>query len=243
MTRLGPLRTLVARRSRSGERGQGIVELTLILPVFLMLFVVVLDLGRVAAAQIGLENAAREGAAQAAQTPTDFSPTSPCPIDGSSNRIWCVVKLEASGGTAITAGDVSVTCTPAPGCAAPVASGSAVTVRITGRMQLLTPLMGAFFGGQTVNLSASATEHREWLPASGLNVPTPASTPTAAPNCKTVPSLVGSTVANARSSWTAAGFTGSFTPATGQSSKIVVTQSQAPGACLAASTAMTVTYQ
>lgn len=215
------------------------------MPVFLMLFVVVLDLGRVAAAQIGLENAAREGAAQAAQTPTDFSATSPCPPDGSSNRVWCVVKLEASGGTLVSASDVSVSCMPAPGCGAPVASGSTVTVRVAGRLQLLTPLMAVFFGGQTVHLSASATEHREWLPASGLSVPTPTptATPTATPTCKTVPNLVGSTVANARSAWTAAGFTGSFTPSSGQTSKIVVTQSQTPGACLPASTTMTVTYQ
>ena len=216
------------------------MELTLILPVFLLLFVVVLDFGRVAATQIGLENAAREGAAQAARTPTDFNASSPCPAGATSNTIWCVVKLESSGGVAITTSDVAVTCAPA-GCASPVASGSTVTVRINGRLQLLTPLMGAFFRDQTVYLSASATEHREWLPASGLT--TPIATPTPTPTCKTIPNLIGVTVGNARTAWTAAGFTGSFTPASGQTAKIVATQSQTAGACLPAGTTMTVTYR
>jgi beta-lactam-binding protein with PASTA domain len=56
-----------------------------------------------------------------------------------------------------------------------------------------------------------------------------------------VPSLKGKTVQDARTAWTAAGFTGSFTPAHGQDTKIVKSQNPNPGACLPATTGIVVT--
>ncbi|MBA3236655.1 MAG: hypothetical protein H0T59_11815 [Chloroflexi bacterium] len=73
--------------------------------------------------------------------------------------------------------------------------------------------------------------------------PTPTPAPTRTPVCAVVPRLVGSTVPNARAAWTAAGFTGSFSPANGQNNKIVLTQSQPAGACLPTTTTMVVTVQ
>jgi hypothetical protein len=165
------------RRHRH-THGQGLVEFALILPVVMLFFVAVLDLGRAAAAQVALTNAAREGAFQAALTPTDFNAAAPCPADGSSNKVWCRIKLESSGGVSIAPSDVSVSCSG--GCSSNVASGSTVTVGINGHFALFTPLMGAFFGGQNVTLSASATEHREWLP-NPTSTPTPSPTPTPTP--------------------------------------------------------------
>jgi hypothetical protein len=49
------------------------------------------------------------------------------------------------------------------------------------------------------------------------------------------------TVQNARTAWTAAGFTGSFTPLHGQDTKIVKSQDPNPGACLPATTGIVVT--
>ena len=74
--------------------------------------------------------------------------------------------------------------------------------------------------------------------------PTPAPTPTPTPvaTCLVVPDLVGATVADARAAWTAAGFTGSFSPAFGLNTKVVQTQSQSSGSCMAAETTMVVTY-
>jgi hypothetical protein len=50
------------------------------------------------------------------------------------------------------------------------------------------------------------------------------------------------TVAHARAAWTTAGFSGSFSPAAGQNNKIVQTQSETPGDCLAAGTSIVVTH-
>jgi hypothetical protein len=68
--------------------------------------------------------------------------------------------------------------------------------------------------------------------------PTPAPTPTP---CVTVPNLVGMTVANARAAWTGAGFTGAFSPAgKGRDAWIVDDQTQAAGACIAPTSAISV---
>jgi beta-lactam-binding protein with PASTA domain len=63
------------------------------------------------------------------------------------------------------------------------------------------------------------------------------------PPCVTVPNLIGMTVAEARAAWSAAGFTGSFSPASGSSTRIVVSQNRTAGSCLAASTTVTVTHE
>jgi hypothetical protein len=59
----------------------------------------------------------------------------------------------------------------------------------------------------------------------------------------TVPTLTGLTITTARTAWTAAGFTGSFSPVHGNDTKIVLTQSQTPGACLPAETSIVVTFR
>ncbi|MGI8830388.1 MAG: TadE/TadG family type IV pilus assembly protein [Candidatus Limnocylindria bacterium] len=69
--------------------------------------------------------------------------------------------------------------------------------------------------------------------------------PCTAPD-KQVPNLNGLTVTQARSAWTSAGFTGTFTPATGSDTNVVSGQttspSSAPGDCRAPATAVTVTH-
>ena len=62
------------------------MEFALILPVFMLFFATTLDLGRLAAAQLTVANAAKEGAFQAATTPTDFSPSNPCPSTDRGSR-------------------------------------------------------------------------------------------------------------------------------------------------------------
>lgn len=72
--------------------------------------------------------------------------------------------------------------------------------------------------------------------------PTPTSPRTPAPACRTVPNLVQRTVGDARAAWAAAGFTGAFSPANGQTKMIVQSQSRSAGVCRAPSTSISVTY-
>jgi Flp pilus assembly protein TadG len=184
------------RHLEQRSRGQALVELALILPVFMLFFAAILDLGRIAAAQISVQNAAREGAFQAAQTPSDFSAVSPCPADGATNKIYCRIKLESSGGVTVASSDVAVTCRLSgaivdTSCATmPPGIGNTIKVAVTGHFRLLTPLMSVFFGGnQNVTFTGAAVYNLETLPVSGLNTPAPTATPTPTPT----PTPVGAT--------------------------------------------------
>ena len=180
-------RAALRRHLRTRARGQSLVEFALILPVLMLFFAAILDLGRIAAAQIAIANAAREGAFQAAQTPTDFDSTKTCPDDGKSNLIYCRIKLESSGSISVAPTDVDVVCSPA-NCATGI--GNTVTVRVRGHFSLLTPLMAALFGGQqNVTFTGSAVVNRETLPVSmGAVTPTASPSPTPSASASVAPS-------------------------------------------------------
>ena len=82
-----------------------------------------------------------------------------------------------------------------------------------------------------------------------LPPPTPVATPTPTPTpptCRLVPTLEGFTVSAARAKWTAAGFTGPFSPSSGPTNKTVITQTtnppSIPGDCIPANSSVTVTH-
>lgn len=168
------------RRRGPRSRGQSLVEFALILPVFLLFFGAVLDLGRVAAAQVTVTNVAREAAFQARQTPTDFDNTQGCPADGSSNVIICRALLEAKNSPITVApADVSLVCDPA--CTSGL--GNRVTVTVVGHFRLVTPILSAFFGGnQDIQFTASSTHQVETYPTTAVAVPTATPTPTPTPS-------------------------------------------------------------
>jgi Flp pilus assembly protein TadG len=172
------------------------VEFALILPVLMLLFATTLDLGRLALAQLSVENAAREGAFQAAKTPKDIDNTKTCPADAASNKVVCRVQLEAkSSGVAIAPADVSVTCSVS-GC--PTGLGNQVTVQVVGHFQLLTPILAPFFGGTTaVTFTRSATNQIETLPVPPTAAPISTATPTPTPTATATPTATPTGTAGA----------------------------------------------
>jgi PKD repeat protein len=145
---------------RNRTLGQSLVEFALVLPVFLLFFAAALDLGRVFYANITLNNAAREGAFQAAITPALYIEDQAC--DQAANRVVCRIQNETTGSMiAIAPTDIDVTCS-IPGCTK--AAGSLVTVEVRGRFRLITPLLSVIFGGQDLNLSSSAIAQIEHFP-------------------------------------------------------------------------------
>lgn len=157
-------------RRRPRTRGQSLVEFALILPIVLLFLAAVVDLGRVFYATISLNNAAREGVFQAAQTPESFQAGQAC--NTATNLVTCRVQLESKGSSVLVApADISMTCGLA-GC--PEGAGSTVTVAVQGQFQLITPLLSMIFGGQTIPMSASATALLEYFPpANTATLPPP----------------------------------------------------------------------
>jgi Flp pilus assembly protein TadG len=162
---------------RTSVRAQALVELALILPVLLLLFVAALDLGRLFYSSITLSNAAREGAMEASVNPTSFVAGAAC--NKSNNRVMCRAVNEASGSfVTVSPSGVTLTCTPS--CAK--ALGNDVTVRVEGQFSVITPIIAYFLGGQSVAIAAEATAQIATAPVGGVaSTPTPSPTPTPTP--------------------------------------------------------------
>jgi Flp pilus assembly protein TadG len=151
------------RRFREQSLGQSLVEFALILPVFLVLVSTAVDLGRMAYARVSIANVAREASFQAAQTPASYLAGLPCTAGSEDlNLVICRAMLESSGSPlVISPADIAMTCSPT--CADGM--GNTVNVTVTGRFNLLTPVMAVFFGGTTITFSASATNQIATVPA------------------------------------------------------------------------------
>ena len=119
------------------SRGQALVELALILPVFLVLFASALDLGRLYYSQITINNAAKEGALEASRNPTSFDSTKPCNATPTGSSAWSSTRRRVRS-TRSRPGDVSLTCSPSP-CPTTPQIGDTVTVSVTGEFTLVSP--------------------------------------------------------------------------------------------------------
>ena len=187
--RLRARRLVSPRPHHRHPRGQALVELAIILPVLLLLVVAAIDLGRLFYAQIAVEGAAREGALYAAvlaDDPTAFQNGAPC--DPATNKVMCRVVNEAAGGfVTVSHADVARSCNPVS-CAAGL--GNTVTVTVTGHFSLITPIVSAFIGGQSVDFDRAAVAQIRTGPtiAGALATPTPTPSPTPTPDPTPIPS-------------------------------------------------------
>jgi hypothetical protein len=213
---------------KTARRGQSVVEFALVLPVLIILGAVTIDLGRIAFARVTLENAAREGAFQASKTPTSFNNALPCPAGAATNLVVCRTQLETRGSPiSIAPGDISLVCDPVD-CTPGI--GHAVTVSVTGRFSLVTPILSVFFGGTSLALASSATAQIETLPPAPAGLPwaTPAPTPSPSGSASASPSPTvdpGCTVPSA-------GFTFVTTPNSGHAPlTMFVTDTSTFGTC------------
>jgi Flp pilus assembly protein TadG len=213
-----------ARRTR----GQSLVEFALILPVLLFLFAAVLDLGRLAFTQIAVNNAAREGAFQAAVTPSSYTAGQPCPSDGKSNVVVCRTILETRGSSiSIAPSDISVQCNPSD-CSSGM--GNTVTVRVTTRFQLLTPIIAQFFvGSSNLTISGTSVAQIKTLPTPGL---APSGSASPSPSASASPSASPTPSPTPACSAPSAGFTFTTAPSNGKAPvTVAVTDTSTSGAC------------
>lgn len=140
----------VAPDSRSGERGQAMVEFGLIVIIFFLLVSGIFDFGRALNGWVVLSNAAREGARQAA--------VGKCDSD---------VTAAARGFAAVPGVDpvtVSVTISPPAGGTSPNCTrtlGDPVTVRVAASFDIVTPLVRAATGLTTWDISSETTMSAE----------------------------------------------------------------------------------
>jgi len=185
-----PSVTRVTGRRASRSRGQAIVELALILPIFLILIASALDLGRLFYSQISVNDAAREAALEASRNPTSFIPNTACTsANKESNRVMCRATNESSGSfVTIAPADVSMACSTNPCPAAPV-MGQTVSVTVVGHFRLITPLLAVFFGGQNTTFATTASAQLLATPPA-VAVPGPVAAFTVSPDSGLTPLVV-----------------------------------------------------
>jgi len=134
--------------------GQALVEFALVLPVLLLLFLAAVDLGRLFYAYVGVENAAREGAAYGMSHSAALANT-PVGQAFSDPTVTTVARREMGGDTHLT---VMYTCNStvvaancAPSAPSTTSAGNTLNVQATYAFTFLSPVV------PSVTLSATAT--------------------------------------------------------------------------------------
>ncbi len=164
---------------RKRRHGQALVEFSLVLPIFLIMLMGVVDVGRAIWAQNSLASAAREGARFAivhGGSDTTICPVGPtrrdvttipgasssCPYPSPSKQAIkdAVIANATAGGTGLTvtvcygtgcSGDTDAI---VAGVSATNARGTSVTIAVTSRINLLTP---AILGMNGFDVAANST--------------------------------------------------------------------------------------
>ncbi|TAK30038.1 MAG: pilus assembly protein [Chloroflexota bacterium] len=126
------------RRSRQ-QRGQSLVEFTLVVPLLLLSLVGISDLGRVMYYYVAISNASVEGSRQA---------SNPLSTD---TDIRNAVHDEASPLIEIAFGDIMITPTPIR------TEGQPVSVTVVYRFAAVTPLVNRMWSGGSLNIQSSTT--------------------------------------------------------------------------------------
>jgi Flp pilus assembly protein TadG len=176
----------IQRLARRDQRGQAVVELAIVAPIMIVLLLAAADLGRVFHSEVTITNAARAGALEAAANPTSYQDGLAC--DAATNRVVCAVQREASGTlVTVTPADIDLVCDPDP-CAE--ALGNTVTVSVRATFGLITPILAAFMGGQTFDLSASSSAQIAVVPTvpGASPSPSPSADPSPSPSPSPDPS-------------------------------------------------------
>jgi len=195
------------------SRAQALIEFALVLPILMLLLVMAVDFGRVFFGWVSIQNAARVGAAYAAENADAWE----APTDAARQARYATLvqnDLQALNCALVEVPDPVFTDADSDGT---YETGDPVEVTLECKFGLITPLGTSIVG--TVDLAGAATFPVHYTIRTGLPPPPP---PPPAPTC-TVPPTVGQSRNTARTLWGDASFqpgnliesgSGNFTVAT-----------------------------
>lgn len=132
---------------KNNENGQTLVEFALILPILLLLVMGIIQFGIIFSAQIGITNAAREGARVAA-------------VGYSVSEVQDTVSHTVGSHISFNLLSTGVVYPPAG-----PTIGQDVTVTVIGEVELIVPIPDVFVPGGSIGLTAVSTMRVENLPS------------------------------------------------------------------------------
>ena len=241
------------RNASHASRGQAMVEFAIILPLLALLLVLAVDFGRVFFGWVGLHNASRIAANEAARRPGAWDVT---PDPAGQNRFRelverdleamnCVIDRNGNGDETDDIPDPVYT--NRAGTADPHELGDLVQVDLECDFRFLTPIAGLIMGNP---LTISASSHFTVFGGTVMGIPVGEEPPTSECLDNEVPNLEGLTVGVARDVWTTYGFdAANFTPdaSAGRDDETVLSQnttpSSVPGDCLVATATVVVSSE
>ena len=192
------------------RRGQALVETALVLPIILILLLGAIDLGRLFFSYVTLHQAARIAANAASVDPDTTAADVPGLIANEDAVMNCdplhpPTLVYTRAGTPVTVAEL----------------GDYAQVELSCEFSLITPLATQLFGGPMEMRARATFPVRTGCigcsPGTGGGVPPPPPPE----QCRTVPNLLGMSVAGARHAWNSAGFIGAFNPAAGNDTRTV----------------------
>lgn len=133
-----------AKTASAGERGQSLVEFTLMAILLGVLLLGILDMGRAYFTYLALQDAAGEGASYGSVYPTHIT-------GGDPNNITYRVRHAAPTGLLVDLANANVNVETSGST-----PGSHITVTVSADYRILTPFVGTLVGGQTITLSAKS---------------------------------------------------------------------------------------
>ncbi len=138
-----------ARNRRLARLGQGLVEFAIVLPILILIMLIALDFGRLFFSYVTLNNATRIAA--------NFGATDPAAFTGTPNTTTynAIVAKETTGLNCALQADSSGNNPPLPTFPAGNTLGGMSVATMTCNFNLITPIIGGFFGGH-VPITASA---------------------------------------------------------------------------------------
>jgi len=132
------------------KKGQSLIEFALLLPVFLLVAVIIFDLGRAVYYYSAVHNAAREGARYGAVYPNDSNGMKTRAVNYAIGLGLTTTNVAAGAGTPIVVGGFS---------------NPTVKVTVTYSFTPATPLLGRFLPGGAITLKGEAVMRTESLPS------------------------------------------------------------------------------
>lgn len=147
----------MSKPGRSGSGGQALVEFALVFPIFALLMLGLVDIGR----YVYVSNTVNEGAREGARVGSVSGFTQDCP--GVTSRAQCIQQVAVGRMASLPSTTVLSTCVhstgigpeslPADNCG----PGDTLTVTLSTPFSFFTPLIGSLIGSPTLTGQATIT--------------------------------------------------------------------------------------